>query len=98
MENLITLKTGRASKVVFFYAGEEGTYISNCMVTLYSNGIAHVTNDMEEITTHISNIEIVWKDTPKSTAEKVVYLNKKGDSQNRPFRLLKNQDDPEVTT
>jgi len=62
MENSTILKEGLASRVIFFYPGEEGTYITNVDVALYSNGIVHLKNQNEELTTHISNIEIVWND------------------------------------
>lgn len=62
MEKSSILKHGKAQRVVFFYPGEEGTYLNEVRVTLYSNGIVHLKSDREEITTYISNIEIVWED------------------------------------
>jgi hypothetical protein len=47
-------------RVIFFYPGEEGTYVDNAEVTLYENGIVHIANNQEESTTHLQNCEILW--------------------------------------
>ena len=47
-------------RVIFFYPGEEGTYVDNAEVTLYENGIVHITSNNEESTTHLQNCEILW--------------------------------------
>jgi len=62
MEKTAIIKKGKASRVVFFYPGEEGTFIMNADVTLYQNGIVHIAHTHEELTTFISNVEIVWRD------------------------------------
>ena len=55
------LKQGPALRVVFFYAGEEGTYVDHVPhVTLYENGIVHIMTEHEETTTHLQNCEIIW--------------------------------------
>ena len=56
------IRAGKATRVLFFYPGEEGTYLTNLDVQLYANGIVHLKSSLEEITTHISNLEIVWHD------------------------------------
>lgn len=48
-------------RVIFFYPGEEGTYIDNAEVTLYVNGIVHITSNQEESTTDLKNCEILWQ-------------------------------------
>lgn len=48
-------------RVIFFYPGEEGTYVDNAEVTLYDNGIVHIKSAQEESTTHLQNCEILWK-------------------------------------
>jgi hypothetical protein len=48
-------------RVIFFYPGEEGTYVDNAEVTLYENGIVHITSNNEESTTHLQNCEILWQ-------------------------------------
>ncbi len=55
------LKKGHAMRVIFFYPGEEGTYVDNCDVTLYENGIIHIASNQEETTTHLQNCEILWR-------------------------------------
>lgn len=55
------LRKGRAVRVVFFYPGEEGTYVDQPFVTLYENGIVHLANAQEETTTHLQNCEILWR-------------------------------------
>jgi hypothetical protein len=54
------LKKGHAMRVVFFYPGEEGTYVDNTYVTLFENGIVHIKSQQEETTTHLQNCEILW--------------------------------------
>lgn len=55
------LKRGSAMRVIFFYPGEEGTYVDNAQVTLYENGIVHISSNQEESTTHLQNCEILWR-------------------------------------
>lgn len=55
------LKRGHAMRVIFFYPGEEGTYVDNAEVTLYENGIIHIRSAQEETTTHLQNCEILWR-------------------------------------
>src|SRR4051812_34714172 len=55
------LKKGHAMRVIFFYPGEEGTYVDNAQVTLYENGIIHIASNQEETTTHLQNCEILWR-------------------------------------
>src|SRR5262245_2043483 len=54
------LKKGPAMRVIFFYPGEEGTYVDNSEVTLYENGVVHLRSSQEETTTHLQNCEILW--------------------------------------
>lgn len=55
------IKKGSAMRVIFFYPGEEGTYVDHANVTLYENGIVHITSNQEETTTHLQNCEILWR-------------------------------------
>ncbi|OFZ17904.1 MAG: hypothetical protein A2X94_12750 [Bdellovibrionales bacterium GWB1_55_8] len=55
------LKKGRAMRIIFFYPGEEGTYVENADVTLYENGIVHIRSSQEETTAHLQNCEILWR-------------------------------------
>lgn len=48
-------------RVIFFYPGEEGTYVDNAQVTLYENGAVHIQSNQEETTTHLQNCEILWR-------------------------------------
>lgn len=54
------LKQDVAMRVIFFYPGEEGTYIDNANVTLYDSGIVDVQTENERVTSHLSNVEILW--------------------------------------
>ena len=60
-ENMKIMKKGSAMRVIFFYPGEEGTYVDNANVTLYENGIVHIFSNQEETTTHLQNCEILWR-------------------------------------
>ena len=74
------LKKGPAMRVIFFYPGEEGTYIDNADVTLYENGIIHIKSHQEETTTHLQNCEILWRfeTEAEDRANKVRLLKPKG--------------------
>ncbi len=58
---LRVLKRGQAMRVIFFYPGEEGTYVDNAEVTLFENGLVHLRSALEETTTHLQNCEILWR-------------------------------------
>lgn len=58
---LRVLKRGQAMRVIFFYPGEEGTYVDNAEVTLFENGLVHLRSSLEETTTHLQNCEILWR-------------------------------------
>jgi len=60
-EGVRILKHATAQRVVFFYPGEEGTFIEDATVTLFENGIVHIRAKTEETTTHLSHCEILWK-------------------------------------
>jgi hypothetical protein len=55
------IKKGPAMRVIFFYPGEEGTYVDHADVILYENGIVHISSNQEETTTHLQNCEILWR-------------------------------------
>lgn len=55
------IRQGPAQRVIFYYPGEEGTYIEEPIVTLYENGMVHIIAREEEVTTHLKNCEIVWR-------------------------------------
>ncbi|MEO5968747.1 MAG: hypothetical protein ABIQ95_02370 [Bdellovibrionia bacterium] len=58
---LRVIRKGPAMRVIFFYPGEEGTYVDHADVILYENGIVHITSNQEETTTHLQNCEILWR-------------------------------------
>lgn len=78
---LKVLKKGHAMRVIFFYPGEEGTYVDNADVTLYENGIIHIRSPQEETTTHLQNCEILWKfeTDAEDRANKLRLLKPKGE-------------------
>jgi hypothetical protein len=74
----------RAMRVVFFYPGEEGTYVDNPQVTLFENGMVHLRNAEEVTTTHINHCEIQWtypveKETPTLGLVRALIKNKEDD-------------------
>lgn len=79
------LKQGKAKKVVFFYSGEEGTYLDQVFVTLFENGVVHLETGEEELTTNLRNCEILWE-TPQDVQ----------DSRLGKLRLLKSKKGPEL--
>ncbi len=76
------LKRGRAARVIFFYPGEEGTYVDNADVILLDNGVVHLRSNQEETSTHLQNCEILWRLNAESDdrASKVRLLRPKGSS------------------
>ena len=80
LDGVRILKHASAQRVVFFYPGEEGTYVENPTVTLFENGIVHIRAKSEETTTHLSHCEILWKfeanpDAPKGKDGKLRVVN-----------------------
>ena len=73
------LREGIASRVVFYFPLEEGTYLDNPHVVVYKNGIVEIQHAMEKVTTHVQNLEIIW-------------TNRRITSQNKKFKLLKMSD------
>src|SRR5437764_12823245 len=82
---LKAIKKGRAMRVIFFYPGEEGTYVDNADVTLYDNGIIHIRSNQEETTTHLQNCEILWQ------------FEVDGEDRTNKVRLLKPKSESRVT-
>ncbi len=80
------LKRGPAMRVIFFYPGEEGTYIDHAYVTLFENGIVHIQSSAEETTTHLQNCEILWRFETEADerAPKVRLLKPKGTPASKP--------------
>jgi hypothetical protein len=60
-DSMRIIRKGPAMRVIFFYPGEEGTYVDHADVTLYENGIVHIRSNQEETTTHLQNCEILWR-------------------------------------
>jgi hypothetical protein len=72
-------------RVIFFYPGEEGTYVDNAQVTLYENGIIHIASNQEETTTHLQNCEILWRfEVDGEDRANKVRLLKRNDSDSPP--------------
>lgn len=86
-EGLKILKRGHAMRVIFFYPGEEGTYVDNAEVTLFENGIIHIRSQQEETTTHLQNCEILWRFEVDADdrVNKVRLLKPKNESSKEPM-------------
>src|SRR3954467_11307306 len=80
-DSMKIIRKGSAMRVIFFYPGEEGTYVDHADVTLYENGIVHITSNQEETTTHLQNCEILWRfeTDAEDRANKVRLLKPKAD-------------------
>jgi hypothetical protein len=61
MRKVLSLQEGPANRVIFYYVGEEPTYLEDAHVTLYGNGVVEVRHRNEHVTTHVKNVEISWK-------------------------------------
>ena len=59
-KDISTLKHGRAERIIFYYYGEDPTYLDDAYVTVYRNGVVEVEHRNEHVTTHAHNVEILW--------------------------------------
>jgi len=84
-DHMKIIKKGSAMRVIFFYPGEEGTYVDSADVTLYENGIVHISSNQEETTTHLQNCEILWR------------FETDADERVNKVRLLKPKTEPRVS-
>lgn len=50
-----------AERVIFYYTGEDGTFLDMAFVTVFKNGVVEVWHRNEHVSTHIQNVEIIWK-------------------------------------
>jgi hypothetical protein len=55
------LRRGHAQRVIFYYYGEEPTYLEEAFVTVYRNGMVEVEHKNEHVSTHVQNVEILWR-------------------------------------
>lgn len=69
------LRSGLAARVIFYYPGEDGTYLDGARVTVYDSGIVDVEHVQEQVTTHIQNVEIIWKNSRTLPGERTFVLH-----------------------
>lgn len=62
--SLFALQSGSAHRVIFYYYGEEPTYLEDAQVTIFRNGMVEVKHRTEHVSTHVQNVEILWKSSP----------------------------------
>ncbi len=60
------LDSGAAHRVIFYYYGEEPTYLEEAFVTVYRNGMVEVKHRNEHVSTHVQNVEILWKNRART--------------------------------
>jgi hypothetical protein len=95
------LRKGKAMRVIFFYPGEEGTYVDHAEVTLYENGIVHIASNQEESTTHLQNCEILWNfeiEADERTSSKVRLLKAREVDTTRDLSKQEDSDHPSKPT
>ena len=56
-----SLQEGPAHRVIFYYHGEEPTFLEDAFVAVYKNGMVEIKHRSEHVTTHVQNVEILWK-------------------------------------
>jgi hypothetical protein len=59
--NWFSLREGNALRVIFYYQGEDPTYLDDANVTIFRNGMVEVEHRNEHVSTHVQNVEILWK-------------------------------------
>lgn len=62
-----SLQEGSAHRVIFYYQGEEPTYLEEAFVTVFHNGMVEVRHKNEHVSTHMQNVEILWKSRAQPT-------------------------------
>jgi len=80
VRNWYSLQQGDALRVIFYYGGEEPTYLDDAYVTVFRNGMVEVHHRNEHVSTHVQNVEILWKGENSSAG-----------SQARALTLVKNE-------
>lgn len=63
-QSLFSLQSGPAQRVIFYYTGEEPTFVEDAFVTVFRNGAVEVLHRQEHVSTHIQNVEILWTSRP----------------------------------
>ncbi|RYZ96519.1 MAG: hypothetical protein EOP11_23350 [Proteobacteria bacterium] len=61
MRSWFSLQEGPAHRVIFYYQGEDPTFLEDAFVTLFRNGVVEVKHRNEHVSTHVQNVEISWK-------------------------------------
>jgi hypothetical protein len=67
MRSWFSLQEGPAHRVIFYYQGEDPTFLEDAFVTLYRNGVVEVKHRNEHVSTHVQNVEISWKNRTGNT-------------------------------
>ena len=62
--SLFSLQSGQAQRVIFYYYGEEPTFLEDADVTVFRNGVVEVKHRTEHVSTHAQTVEILWKTRP----------------------------------
>ena len=76
------MRSGYAARVVFYYPGEDGTYLDGAWVKIYHSGVVDINHPKEQVTTHIKNVEIIWKNRRRSKSERSFVLHSFTDKEN----------------
>lgn len=61
MRRRYSLQEGAAHRVIFYYHGEDPTFLEDAFVAVYKNGMVEIRHRSEHVTTHVQNVEILWK-------------------------------------
>jgi len=65
-----SLQQGQAHRVIFYYQGEDPTFLEDAFVVVYRNGVVEVEHRTEHVSTHAQNVEILWKNRPAALGKK----------------------------
>jgi len=87
MRNWHSLREGDAHRVIFYYHGEEPTYLDDAYVTVYRNGMVEVDHRNEHVSTHVQNVEILWKGKsahPHANARALTLVKSDASQDSRP--------------
>jgi hypothetical protein len=87
VRNWYSLQEGDALRVIFYYGGEEPTYLDDAFVTVFRNGMVEVHHRNEHVSTHVQNVEILWKGKNGGTSSqaRALTLVKSEASDSRPL-------------
>lgn len=84
---LVHLKKGPRTSRYLLLPREEPTFLDEAFVTVFRNGVVEVLHRNEHVSTHVQNVEILWKNRasqPGVSGGRSLSLVKQDDASTEP--------------